>query len=479
MPKTFLSIAEPTVERALDAVANAPRSVDGIEIRFDRLPAAGKAALGAFRERTDRMLLFTRRSSESVKRATEGELIAALEAGFELVDVEFSESFPEALQPHLSRIVLSHHDFITMPEVGGTLARMRTLGCGHVKLAVTPGSFEENLDLLRMIHGIAETNVTLVGMGHPGIYSRMLAPMFGSELLFVARDAGSRTAPGQLTIAEAAILRRSSSRPPGAIFALVGNPATHSISPSIHNPRFVEEKIDAVYVIAETSDFGEVAEAVAAGVRYAPAGIGVTAPFKEEAFRFVLARGGELTLRARSAGAVNTMVRRGDGTLAGDNTDIEGFHAAIEMLGIEPKEAAAVIGSGGTARAALYALQNAGVRCTIYNRTYERALALGSAFGVSAARLDAIETFEGRLLVNTAGSGIELPPGVLRSGRMLINVGYTADQAAIDETARRAGMTVFGGIEFLEAQAPAQFGLFRECAESHLANRRSHRSARN
>lgn len=478
MPKTFLSIAEPTLDRALAAVADAPQSVDGVEIRFDRLPEAGRAALEAIRARTGLMLLFTRRSSESTPGATEAELIEALDAGFELIDLEYSGSVPESLQPHCSRIVLSHHDFLSMGEAAGMLARMRALECGHVKLAVTPASFTENLQLLEMIDGIAETNVSLIGMGHAGIYSRMLAPMFGSELLFVARDASSRTAPGQLTLAEANLLRRRSARPPSAIFALVGNPASHSISPSIHNPRFVDEKVDAVYVITETSDFHEVAEAVASGARYAPAGIGVTAPFKEDAFRFALSRGGEISIRARGAGAVNTMVRRGDGALVADNTDIEGFEAAIAHLGVEQKEAAAVIGSGGTARAALYALQSAGIRCTIYNRTYERALALGSSFGVSAARLDALEHFEGRLLVNTAGGGVDLPAGVLRSGRMLINVGYTPDQAAIDDQARSRGMAVYTGVEFLEAQAPAQFRMFRDCAESLMKRRRSHRSAR-
>jgi shikimate dehydrogenase len=300
----------------------------------------------------------------------------------------------------------------------------------------------------------------------------MLTPMFGSELSFVARDEASRSAPGQLTLEQSEALRRRPARPPQAIFALVGNPAAHSISPSIHNPKFQEKAIDAVYVLIETADFEEVAEAFASGEKYVPLGLGVTAPFKEEAFRFVLSRGGEITIRARNAGSVNTIIRSRDGRLLADNTDIESFQAAIQRFQIESRETAAVIGAGGTARAALYALQEAGVRCTIFNRTYERALSLGSAFGVSAARLDTITHFEGRLIVNTAGGAVQLPEGVLRAGRMLINVGYSPEQAAMNDSARRMGMQVFDGVEFLDAQAPTQSRLFLEAAESKSASRR-------
>lgn len=467
MSKTFLTIAEATVERTLEAVANAPDGSDGIEIRFDRLPYATPEILSELRERSSKPLLFTRRLLESGSRGDPAELAGAIAAGFELVDLELTESIPRELEPHRNRIVLSHHDFESMPPIAPLLALMQAMGTGHVKIAVTPRTFRDNLELLKIIDTLPQRNVTLVGMGSVGIYSRMLAPMYGSELAFVARDDASRAAPGQLTLAEFRAMH--SGRPPrrpASTFALVGNPASHSRSPSIHNPLFQANGLNAVYALIETADFGEVAQSVAEGEKYAPVGLGVTAPFKQDAFRFVLERGGEISPRARSAGAVNTVIRHRDGRLEAENTDIDSFDAAIERLRIEPRENAAVIGAGGTARAALYALSCAGVRSTIFNRTYERALALGSAFGVSASRLDDIERFEGRVLINTAGAAFELPDGVLRSGRVLVNAGYTKGQSEMNDDARRAGMEVFDGIEFLEAQAPAQSNMFLKVAQA-------------
>ncbi len=465
MSKTFLTIAEPTIERTLEALADAPAGIDGIEIRFDRLPMATTGLLAEVRSATKKPLLFTRRQTAGGADINISELTSAIAAGFELVDLELAERIPAELEPHRNRVVLSHHDFESVPPIAPLLTLMQGMGTGHVKIAVTPRSFVENLALLKTVDAIPQKNVTVTGMGDYGIYSRMLAPMYGSELTFVARNAGSRAAPGQLTLDEfRAVHPGKPARRPSRIFALVGNPASHSRSPAIHNPIFRNSGVDAVYVLIQNAEFHEVGEALASGRRYAPAGLGVTAPFKQDAFRFVLERGGTMTPRARISGAVNTVIRHEDGSIEADNTDIDGFLAAIERLKIDPRESAAVIGAGGTARAALYALSQSGIRSTIFNRTYERALALGSAFGVSASRLDDLERFEGRVIVNTAGGALDLPDGVLRRGRALINAGYSEAQARMDDLARAAGMDVFTGIELLEAQAPAQSKMFLEGA---------------
>lgn len=467
MSKTFLTIAEPTVESTLGALAAAPDGIDGIEVRFDRLPIATAGTLNEVRVRTRKPLLFTRRSAEGARSGDASELAAAIAAGFELVDLELTERIPNELEQYRNRIVLSHHDFESMPAIPPLLARMQAMGTGHVKIAVTPRSFRDNLKLLETADSLPQTNVTLTGMGACGIYSRMLAPMYGSELTFVARDEATRAAPGQLTLDEfRAVHPARPARRPRSIFALVGNPASHSRSPAIHNPLFQAAGVDAIYVLIEAAEFGELAEPFAAGEKYAPVGIGVTAPFKQDAFRLVLDAGGAISPRARSAGAVNTVIRHADGKLEAENTDIDGFQAAIERLEIEPRETAAVIGAGGTARAALYALSHAGIRCTIFNRTYERALALGSASGVSASRLEDLERFEGSVIVNTAGAALELPDGVLRTGRHLINAGYAEGQEAMSSVARSMGMQVFGGTELLEAQAPAQSAMFLKVAQA-------------
>src|SRR5205823_7436097 len=115
---------------------------------------------------------------------------------------------------------------------------------------------------------------------------------------------------------------------PPAIFAIAGNPVGHSLSPTIHNPRFRERNLNAAYTIASFPTFAEIAEPFAAGAPFAPVGLSITAPFKEEALAFARSIGATIAPNAAEAGSVNTLVKTPNGFLA-DNTDVDGFAAVI------------------------------------------------------------------------------------------------------------------------------------------------------
>src|SRR5213078_2257922 len=101
-------------------------------------------------------------------------------------------------------------------------------------------------------------------------------------------DESRAAAPGQLTLAQALAIYGSDRRSLRAekIFAIVGNPASHSGSPAIHNAIFRERGVAAAYAIFETDDFLDIAKPFARGDHFAPSGLSVTAPFKEEALTF-------------------------------------------------------------------------------------------------------------------------------------------------------------------------------------------------
>ena len=75
--------------------------------------------------------------------------------------------------------------------------------------------------------------------------------------------------------------------------------------------------------------------------------------------------------RRESLGAVNTLVAAA-GQLVGHNTDVAGFLAALESAGCAPRRAL-VLGAGGAARAAVFALLSRGVTVTVANRSPQRA----------------------------------------------------------------------------------------------------------
>ena len=321
-----------------------------------------------------------------------------------------------------------------MPDVEHLVAEMH--GAERVKLAVTPRNLADNIRLLALLEG--EPNLSVIGMGSRGLYARILAPFFGSQLQFVSVDETRSAAPGQLTLKQALAIygpNRDRLRA-DRIFAIVGNPASHSGSPGIHNAIFRERGVAAAYAIFETDDFLDVAKSL--GQRYAPTGISVTAPFKEEAFAFAELTGADIRANAREAGSVNTLVKIGDRIVA-DNTDVDGF---AMLIGKTSARTAAVIGAGGTARAALVALRRAGIESVVFNRTADK---------LNARPLDQLPSFRGDLVINT------LPPNVsiaLPDAATIIEAAYGRDSHAD-----------FNGLDLLRAQAARQSELFLEACQ--------------
>lgn len=405
--KLVVTILEATPHRAIEAIRAIGAPHDMVEVRVDAF--GERVDMGALRAATAKPIIVTNRGGAPVDFA------AAYGAGIDFVDVELGHD----PGPRRERVVLSHHDFESVPDLDALAREMRAAGCAHTKIAVTPRSFADNARVLATI----APGMTLIGMGGRGLYSRILAPFFGSELVFTGN-----AAPGQFSLERA--LEIYGGPMPRHIFTLVGNPAAHSGSPAIHNRRFRERGVAAAYAIFETDDFLDVAEPFARGERFAPAGISITAPFKEEALVFAARIDAAIAPNAAEARAVNTLVRTARGIIA-DNTDVDGFEALIAKT---TAKRAAVLGAGATARAALVALRRAGIDTAVFNRTEGK---------LGARPLEEFERRNGELVINT------LP---MHRDDADINAAYGERPAAND------------GRALLEAQAIRQNALFLEAA---------------
>lgn len=396
--------------------ALAARECDGIELRAEN---AGTLDLAAIRAATSKPLLLTYRG----KRVTDAQIEDAIAAGIDLVDVEWNAELGEI--PHRERVVLSHHDYQRVPDdLESLIDAMLARGCAETKLAVTPRNFADNERLIAALR--ARPGLTLFGMGERGLYSRILAPFLGSRLAFVAPDEQSLAAPGQLTLDRAKMIYNGQAGAPVLhTFAVVGNPAGHSLSPTIHNPLFRERGAAAAYTIASIERFDEITGPL---LRGEPRGISITAPFKEDAYRFALAQGADLRPHAKAAEAVNTLVMTPGGLVA-DNTDVDGFLALIPPN----VDRVGVIGAGGTARAAIVALQLRGIAYDVFNRTTRTVLDRVTR---------PLNEIEGELLIDT------LPGDV--------DVGLPKNVPTIAAAYSR------GGIELLHEQAKRQNVLFLE-----------------
>ena len=196
----------------------------------------------------------------------------------------------------------------------------------------------------------------------------------------------------------------------------------------MHNAAFRALGLDYVYVAHRVRP-SDLAKAVDAVRVLGYVGLNVTVPHKER----ILPLLDSVTPVARSIGAVNAVVRRGR-RLVGDNTDGGGFRLALERLGFRPKgKSVLVLGAGGSARAVVWALVDAGVgRLRVVNRTVARAAALRRM--VPPAR---------RSVVDVGPLSQAVDPAIVAGADLIVNCtslgldGRTVPPLAVDATPKR------------------------------------------
>ncbi len=247
------------------------------------------------------------------------------------------------------------------------------------------------------------------------------------------------------------------------VFAVIGDPVAHSLSPMIHNGWMQAAGLDAVYVGLRVS--GEYPAETLRGLgRAGLGGLNVTLPHKGEALKAAVSRSRE----AEIIGAANMLTATPDGWAA-HNTDAEGFAAALaEAMGSGPDgKSVVLIGAGGAARAALWRLGVDGARTTVVNRTRSAADAMIAELAPSAGVAD-LAAFEAAAagadtVVNSASFGhagdlpIRLPPG---EGRPFFDMSYGKAAVVTRRAAEEAGWVFHDGLGMLVAQAAAAFRLW-------------------
>jgi shikimate dehydrogenase len=200
------------------------------------------------------------------------------------------------------------------------------------------------------------------------------------------------------------------------------------------------------------------------------AGALIEAPHKEKVAGLVDA----LSDDARSAGAVNVVVRDGD-QLRGHNTDVDGVRAGLRSL-VSPNETqwprgAVVLGAGGGARAVVAVLIGSGVEhVSVFNRHLHRAEALVAHFARNARKTDLrarpwhetimeADLSKAQLLVNSSGIGVEegaspIPAELLPNGLFVLDlVLHHAVTPLMRDAEARGGTVANGQLSFLASSA--------------------------
>jgi 3-dehydroquinate dehydratase/shikimate dehydrogenase len=468
------------IRRARDAVVDA----DLVELRLDSMTRPDPAAALADRRRPVIATCRPVREGGWFDGSEEDRLRILDEAdalGAEFVDVEWGARFEPILRRRRGRgVIVSVHDFEGVPkDIADRAAAMRSTGAEVVKISVRARSLSDLLPLAAIARP-AHPDAVLIAMGPEGLASRVLAARFGSRWTY----AGDEVAPGQMPAARLLQeFRFRRIRHDASLYAVVGRPVLHSLSPSMHNAGFAALDLNAAYVpleAADVADFRRFADAM--GLR----GASVTAPFKVA----IMSHLDEIAPIAADVGAVNTIVIQ-DRRTVGTNTDVEGFLEPLRRRTDVSGLRATVLGAGGAARAVAAALVLEGAVVTIVARRADEARALAERFGARAAPWPPPRG-SWDLLVNATTVGSASNPGeAIRIGDgcrgIVYDLVYEPERTPLLDAAEAAGCVAIGGLEMLIAQAERQFelwtgqrppaGLFADAAAQAATTRRKSREA--
>ena len=265
------------------------------------------------------------------------------------------------------------------------------------------------------------------------------------------------------------------------IYGLTGDPVEHSFSPIMMNAAFSSMNLDARYLAFQVKA-EDVSEAIA-GIRALNfAGVNVTVPHKSTVIPYL----DEVTPLAKKIGAVNT-ISNVRGHLKGTNTDFSGFIRSLKTLNFSPKnKVIALLGAGGSARALLVGLADAGAfRVIVYNRTSERSKKLVAEFSqyfpqtkLESVSLQTIHETPLDLLVNTTTVGMfssEVPVDLKQCKKisLLADIIYNPIQTTLLKQAEEMGIAAVNGIGMLLYQGCEAFTFWtgKQAPEEVMRNR--------
>jgi shikimate dehydrogenase len=266
--------------------------------------------------------------------------------------------------------------------------------------------------------------------------------------------------------------------------AVLGHPVGHSRSPAMQNAALAALGLDGEWAYEAI----EVAPAdFEARVRAMPgegfAGANVTIPHKLAA----LALADEAGAAAREIGAANTLSFM-EGRIVAENTDPAGVLGAI---GSSPAGMRAlVLGAGGSARAATWALLDAGASVDVWNRTPARASRLAAELGAREAGASPdVGAYE--IVVNATAVGMaagegsavstlkDLPVDADSVGarHLVVDLAYGVAETALVQTARQRGARAIDGLEVLVHQGAASLRIWTGMEPPIEAMRRAARAS--
>ncbi|HKT13421.1 MAG TPA: shikimate dehydrogenase [Terriglobia bacterium] len=474
-PRIFVSLAPPSLEAAEAHIENLGTSPPlGFELRLDFLRDSSKLEIDLHkmlaRLRYPQTIATCRRAEAgghfqgSVEEQVEL-LAAAARAGCQWVDIEI-ESVKALRKPPFkqfapAKVIVSYHNYRNTPDLSTIYRRLARLPVETIKLASHARDLQDNLKVLKALKTNRRRRPRLVAlaMGNSGICSRVMAFRWGCPFTYAAIGNHHAVAGGQIAIDNMrSVYHVEHLDEQTQLYGVVGTHSSMSLSPAMQNIAFQAKRVNALYLPCETgrlSDFLKFARSLKF------AGFSITMPFK----RAIMKELAWMDPLTEQIGACNTVAVR-HGKWMGWNTDSSAVTEVLTKRLRLPGSKILILGAGGAARAAAFALRAEKADVYVAARRDAVARKLARDAGAEAVRWEHADSLDVDTVINATPVGMApysdahpIDLARLRARVVLDMVYYPAETRFLSE-ARGRGLVTISGLEMLVAQGARQFEIW-------------------
>lgn len=405
-------------------------------------------------------LIATMRFGDTIEPKKIEMLELAIDSGATWTDIELSapemivKRIEKKVRMNTSILMLSYHNYSRTPaftELQEIVNSGFTKGADVVKIACFADSY---VDVARLIKLFDDPRpVLIIAMGEKGKVSRILAPLLGAPFTYCCVEGTDQTAPGQLNELEMIEGIRAFSSGLTKSFFVAGSPVLHSQSPILFSNFIRQQSRLDQYVSANCRTAAEVKILLDNGFE----GGNITSPLKEK----VQELGGVVSPEVDTVCATNTIVNSPKG-LFQDNSDIWGVRNSVQQNCQDIKNTnVVVLGTGGAARAAAFAMKQAGANVVMAGRNKEDLVKWSVKLDCEWMLIkDVLDTLQSaKIIINTIPSEASMG---LQSGIASHHVVLDADYARkpFESASLKVGATYIYGTEWLIHQAVKPFEQF-------------------
>ncbi len=388
-----------------------PKSVGWLEVRADLVGAIDPEWL---RNHFGGRFLYALRSQAeggafSGSQRERDELLKTAARRYDRVELEAGRDFSSAALAEIpveKRCVSWHGPAENLAQLTTRFSQLTSIPAAIYKLVTWASQLSDEFSCLSLLKSLGRSDTIAYSIGPLGFWSRIVALHLGAPGIFGLVPNGSTSAaePSITKLIDDYGLPRV--REVKEIFAIIGNPVFHSLSPRLHNAAYRAKNYQALFLPFHVEGFDEfwlevVRSRVFDSLGMPFNGMTVASPHKEAALLTTPAAS-SMALQAESA---NILVRN-NGSWNADTTDPDVvFMASRERNMQTSQRRAAVIGCGGAGRAIAAALVQSGANVTLINRGAERGHYASEVLGLPYVPLAEFDAQGYEIVVNATPVG--------------------------------------------------------------------------